>query len=201
MIVEYIRYKIDESRCDAFEKAYVKAGESLTASSQCLAYELTRCTEDAQQYILRIEWDSADGHMKGFRSSPEFKAFFSAIQPYVKDIEEMRHYELTAARAKVADLSTLRLPAVCAVQLTSGARFLFRRLRLGQPSSQNPRTAQRQLVISETHSEVGVGVQNLRRGFKNFRFRENFERNGGAGRKRVFVDLCNSHTGLFRLPA
>lgn len=100
MIVEYIRYKIDESRRDAFEKAYVKAGQPLTASSHCRAYELTRCTEDAEQYILRIEWDSADGHMKGFRSSPEFKAFFAAVQPYVKDIEEMRHYELTAARGR-----------------------------------------------------------------------------------------------------
>jgi quinol monooxygenase YgiN len=100
VIVEYIRYKIDEGRRDAFEKAYVKAGESLTASSHCLAYELTRCTEDAEQYILRIEWDSAEGHMKGFRSSPEFKSFLAAIQPYVKDIEEMRHYELTAAKGR-----------------------------------------------------------------------------------------------------
>ena len=100
MIVEYIRYKIDEERRAAFEKAYAKAGESLAASSQCLAYELSRCTEDAQQYILRIEWDSADGHMKGFRSSPEFKTFFAAIQPYVKDIEEMRHYEVTAVRGR-----------------------------------------------------------------------------------------------------
>ncbi|MEQ1472874.1 MAG: antibiotic biosynthesis monooxygenase family protein [Candidatus Acidiferrum sp.] len=102
MIVEYIRYKIDESRSIAFEKSYGKAGESLTASSHCLAYELTRCTEDAQQYILRIEWDSADGHMKGFRTSPEFKTFFAAIQPYVKDIEEMRHYELTGVKARKA---------------------------------------------------------------------------------------------------
>ena len=100
MIVEYIRYKIDEERRAAFEKAYAKAGESLAASSHCLAYELSRCTEDAQQYILRIEWDSADGHMKGFRSSPEFKTFFAAIQPYVKDIEEMRHYEVTAVRGR-----------------------------------------------------------------------------------------------------
>jgi quinol monooxygenase YgiN len=100
VIVEYIRYKIDEERRAAFEKAYAKAGESLAASSHCLAYELSRCTEDAQQYILRIEWDSADGHMKGFRSSPEFKTFFAAIQPYVKDIEEMRHYEVTAVRGR-----------------------------------------------------------------------------------------------------
>jgi quinol monooxygenase YgiN len=100
VIVEYTRYKIDESRLDSFEKAYIKAGESLDASSHCLAYELSHCTEDANYYVLRIEWDSEEGHLKGFRSSPEFREFFANIRPYVKDIEEMRHYELTAARGR-----------------------------------------------------------------------------------------------------
>jgi hemoglobin len=100
MIVEYTRYKIDEGRRDSFEKAYEKAVESLDASSHCLAYELSHCTEDADHYILRIEWDSEDGHLKGFRSSPEFKALFAAVQPYFKDIEEMRHYRQTTARGR-----------------------------------------------------------------------------------------------------
>jgi quinol monooxygenase YgiN len=94
MIVEYTRYKIDEQRRSAFEKAYKEAGAPLEASSHCLAYELSHCAEDPEHYILRIEWDSEEGHLKGFRASPEFKAFFSLVQPYVKDIEEMRHYQV-----------------------------------------------------------------------------------------------------------
>ena len=94
MIVEYTRYKIDDERRTTFEKAYKKAVESLAASSHCLAYEFSRCTEDPDHYVLRIEWDSEAGHLKGFRSSPEFRSFFACIQPYVKDIEEMRHYQV-----------------------------------------------------------------------------------------------------------
>ncbi|MGB7955779.1 MAG: hypothetical protein WCF23_17535 [Candidatus Nitrosopolaris sp.] len=45
--------------------------------------------------MLRIEWDSLEGHMKGFRSSPEFQVFFEAVKPLFNDIEEMQHYELT----------------------------------------------------------------------------------------------------------
>ena len=97
MIVEYTRYKIDEKRRSDFEADYRKAAKSLEASSHCLAYELSHCTEDADRYILRIEWDSEEGHLKGFRTSPEFKTFFAAVQPYVKDIEEMRHYEILLA--------------------------------------------------------------------------------------------------------
>ena len=100
MIVEYTRYKIDEQRRGTFEKAYEKAVEPLAASSHCLAYELSHCTEAPEHYVLRIEWDSEEGHLKGFRSSPEFRSFFASIQPYVKDIEEMRHYHVLSASRK-----------------------------------------------------------------------------------------------------
>jgi len=95
MIVEYIRYHIDEVRRQAFEDGYAEAQVSLQSSSNCLGWELSRCIEDSTQYILRIEWDSAEGHLQGFRRGPEFPTFFTAIGPFVNDIEEMRHYELT----------------------------------------------------------------------------------------------------------
>ena len=107
MIVEYTRYKIDEPRRDAFEKGYANAMRSLTASSHCLAYELSRCTESPEHYILRIEWESEEGHLKGFRSSPEFKTFFASVQPFVKDIEEMRHYAVLSADRKQTEAETL----------------------------------------------------------------------------------------------
>jgi len=101
MIVEYIRYKMpDEQASKHLIEAYEKAQSSLAASSHCLGYELTRCSEDANQLVLRIEWDSADGHLKGFRTSPEFRTFFAAVQPFLNNIEEMRHYELTSVKSK-----------------------------------------------------------------------------------------------------
>ena len=100
MIVEYTRYKIDSTRRETFEAAYTKAGVSLEASSHCLAYEFSRCTEDPDHYILRIEWDSEEGHLRGFRLSPEFRAFFATVQPFVKDIEEMRHYEVLSTSTR-----------------------------------------------------------------------------------------------------
>lgn len=68
MIVEYIRFKIEKERQREFENAYEKAGESLKASPNCLKYELSHCVEEPINYILRIEWDSQDGHLKGFRT-------------------------------------------------------------------------------------------------------------------------------------
>jgi quinol monooxygenase YgiN len=96
MIVEYIRYAIAEADRSAFEAAYGRAQAALTRSPHCLAYELSQCAEDRGAYILRIEWDSADGHLKGFRSSPEFREFLANVRPFIGAIAEMRHYDVTA---------------------------------------------------------------------------------------------------------
>jgi quinol monooxygenase YgiN len=95
VIVEYIRYTIGAERADAFVSAYQTAAASLCESPACLAFELSRCTEAPDSFILRIEWESIEAHLEGFRRSPPFKAFFAAIQPYLGDITEMRHYQVT----------------------------------------------------------------------------------------------------------
>lgn len=91
MIVEYVRYRIT-SDPEAFERAYAEAEPSLRESKHCLRWELARCHEEPDRYVLRLEWDSLDGHLTGFRKSPGFRAFFAAVRPYVDQIEEMQHY-------------------------------------------------------------------------------------------------------------
>ena len=96
MIVEYIRYLVADGQRSGFEAAYERAQAALWTSPHCLAWELARCAEDPGQYVLRIEWDSHEGHLRGFRGSPEFRDFFAAVGPFVTAIQEMRHYEPTA---------------------------------------------------------------------------------------------------------
>jgi quinol monooxygenase YgiN len=96
MIVEYIRYRIEADRSDLFVKAYEDAQVSLQQSPYCLRYDLSRCTEAPEQFVLRIEWTSEQDHLQGFRKSPQFQPFLQAIQPFVKNIEEMRHYAATS---------------------------------------------------------------------------------------------------------
>jgi quinol monooxygenase YgiN len=103
MIVEYIRYKIDPSRADEFKAAYTRAGELLDASPHCLRWEAARCVDDPHNHIVRIEWDSSEGHLQGFRQSADFKPFLEATGPFYNDIEEMTHYDVTSASSKSAD--------------------------------------------------------------------------------------------------
>lgn len=100
MIVEYTRYHVADDQRSALERAYERAQSVLITSPHCLSYELSRCVEDSTSYILRIEWDSAQGHLKGFRGSPEFQTFFEAVRPFLNAIQEMRHYEVTRVAGK-----------------------------------------------------------------------------------------------------
>ena len=98
MIPEIIRYKIPLSQCDAFMDAYRTAGEVLKASPHCHGFELIRSVKDAERFLLAIQWDSAEGHMQGFRRSAQFREFFALIKPYVAQIEEMEHYTYSDVR-------------------------------------------------------------------------------------------------------
>lgn len=93
MVIEIIRYTIDNGQESAFEEAYGQASKYLEESLHCLSYQATRCVEEPNRYIVRIEWDSMDGHLKGFRQSPEFRQFFALVRPYFNSIDEMQHYQ------------------------------------------------------------------------------------------------------------
>lgn len=95
MIVEYIRYKIPSEQQAAFESAYIEAQKSLNTSSHCLGWEVAHCVENTNHYVVRLLRDSVEGHINGFRQSSEFQAFYVAVQPFVANIEEMQHYELS----------------------------------------------------------------------------------------------------------
>ena len=92
MIVEYLRYTIDEPRQQAFIDNYRQASIPLQRSVYCEQYEFCQCVEEPSQFLIRIQWTSAEDHMQGFRRSKEFKEFFSHVRVYLNDIEEMRHY-------------------------------------------------------------------------------------------------------------
>ena len=95
MIVEYIRYGLTSHTGEELVAGYRAAETHLAAAPEALAWELTRCVEDPSQFVLRIEWTGADGHLQGFRKGAHFPPFLAAIRPFIGEIAEMRHYEPT----------------------------------------------------------------------------------------------------------
>lgn len=95
MTIEYIRYDLATHPPEEFLDAYAAASAALRAAPECLAFELTRCEEAPQCFVLRIEWRSTRDHLEGFRKGPNFPPFLAAIKPFIGEIAEMRHYSPT----------------------------------------------------------------------------------------------------------
>lgn len=98
MVPEVLRYKIPAGQAEAFERDYAEAGESLKRSPYCLGFELLRSGKDPELYLLTILWDSAEGHLQGFRKSEQFRTFFEHIRAYLPNLLEMEHYSATSVQ-------------------------------------------------------------------------------------------------------
>jgi len=94
MIVEYIRYTVPADDAESFQRAYQDAGAVLDADPHGLGYDVARGVEEPEHFVVRIQWDSIEGHEQGFRTSPAFQTFFSAVRPFFGQIDEMKHYEV-----------------------------------------------------------------------------------------------------------
>ncbi len=95
MIIEYIRYDIAEDQRAAFVAAYADAAAELRAAGQCLRYEIAQGVEEPGHFVVRLEWDSLEGHETGFRKGPQFPEFFRKVKPFFGNIQEMKHYRET----------------------------------------------------------------------------------------------------------
>ncbi|HEY8549576.1 MAG TPA: antibiotic biosynthesis monooxygenase family protein [Vicinamibacterales bacterium] len=113
MILEYVRYKVPSERAADLVAAYTRAAAALRSSPHCLDFDLARASDDPASIVLRLAWDSAAGHMQGFRSSPAFRAFLADVRPFVGDIAEMRHYD--PIPLETVTLATQIAPLACFV--------------------------------------------------------------------------------------
>ena len=102
MIVEYIRYRVAPEQAVAVVDAYDRAAPALESSPHCLRYDVATCVEDPGAVVVRIEWESIEGHVSGFRRSALFREFLRAVRPFVGAIEEMRHYDVQLPRVPVS---------------------------------------------------------------------------------------------------
>ena len=98
MILEYIRYRIPVEQGEEFAAAYASAAGVLDADQHCLGYEIARGVEEPQNWVVRITWDSIEGHERGFRTAPHFQDFFAAVRPFFGAIQEMKHYQVTQSQ-------------------------------------------------------------------------------------------------------
>jgi heme-degrading monooxygenase HmoA len=92
MVIEIATITVSEGQEAAFEQAFGVAQRYIAASLHALRYQLTRCIEIPNRYVLRIEWDSLEGHTEGFRASAAYQEYRALLYPLYAQPPEVVHY-------------------------------------------------------------------------------------------------------------
>jgi heme-degrading monooxygenase HmoA len=92
MVIEIATITVAEGRETEFERAFATAQRYIAESPHAYRYQLTRCVEMPTRYVLRIEWDSLEGHTQGFRASPAFQEYRALLYPLYAAPPEVVHY-------------------------------------------------------------------------------------------------------------
>lgn len=96
MIVELIRYELPDDAVRPFLSAYRTSLRHLLADPHCREAEVLHSVDEPARVVIRIIWTSIEGHREHFTNGPHFGPFISPLEPYLKHIVEMAHYERVA---------------------------------------------------------------------------------------------------------
>ncbi len=92
MVLELARIDIKENTNQEFESALEIAKGVISQSKGFQKISVKKCIEQANRYILLIEWDTLEDHTVGFRESDLFKEWRALIGPFFLEPPLVQHY-------------------------------------------------------------------------------------------------------------
>ena len=95
MILEIADIRIAAGQQAAFEEAIV-LGASTVASQAAgmLGWNVNRCIESPERYVLQIFWATLEHHTVGFRQGPLFAQWRAIVGPFFAQPPLVEHFEL-----------------------------------------------------------------------------------------------------------
>ncbi|MGO9558857.1 MAG: antibiotic biosynthesis monooxygenase family protein [Acidimicrobiales bacterium] len=101
MVLEHAVLEVKPAETEAFATAFATAIPIIAASPGCRAVRLEHCVEQANRYLLLVEWDSLEAHTQGFRGSPEYEEWRALLHHFYDPMPTVEHYE-TVISSKAA---------------------------------------------------------------------------------------------------
>ena len=93
MILEAGILNIREGRQDAFEAALNGARSLIAATPGFLAFDLHRCVETPNRYLLLVQWKNVEAHTVGFRQSDRYQQWRALLHDFYDPFPVIEHFE------------------------------------------------------------------------------------------------------------
>jgi len=93
MILEHAVLDVETGKAAAFEAAFGEALPIIAGSPGFGSLRLERCLEQAERYVLLVQWDSVEAHEVGFRESAAYQRWRALLHHFYPERPTVQHFE------------------------------------------------------------------------------------------------------------
>jgi heme-degrading monooxygenase HmoA len=92
MILEVAILNVVAGKEKEFETAFNEAKKIISSSKGFINYQLQKCIEINNQYILLVNWETLEDHTEGFRKSEAYKEWKKLLHHFYEPFPTVQHY-------------------------------------------------------------------------------------------------------------
>lgn len=92
MVLEVALIDVKPGQEDDFAAAYAKGHPVLAGTPGCRSVRMTRGVESPSRFVLLVEWDSVEAHVREFRETERFTTWRSLIGPFFAAPPVVEHF-------------------------------------------------------------------------------------------------------------
>jgi heme-degrading monooxygenase HmoA len=93
MILEVAVLNIKPGMNQQFETAFVEASQIIASMNGYISYDLQKCLESENQYLLLVNWQTIEDHTVGFRQSAEYQTWKKLLHHFYTPFPTVEHYQ------------------------------------------------------------------------------------------------------------
>jgi len=93
MITEIAVLNIKKDESEEFEAAFHTAQTIISASKGYIQHELLKCMEEADKYLLVVQWQTLEDHTEGFRKSSLYNEWKNLLHHFYQPFPVVEHYK------------------------------------------------------------------------------------------------------------
>jgi heme-degrading monooxygenase HmoA len=98
MVVEFAHFKAKEGAAESLRDGLRAAQAVIARSPGYMRSTFYRGIEEPDAFVVRIEWETIEAHMQGFRQGPLLGEWRGHFMQFVDGPPKMTHFEVFAER-------------------------------------------------------------------------------------------------------
>ena len=94
MILEIAMLNIRDGEHVAFEQAFSKAQDIISSTPGYISHQLQRSLDAPDKYVLLVNWNRLEDHIKGFRQSIQYQEWKRLLHHFYDPFPTVEHFEI-----------------------------------------------------------------------------------------------------------